>query len=203
MKTPTHSARILAASIAALLTISSAARAATVTSTWTDPANGTWNVDANWMNAPALGGFPNNSNGGVPTYAAVIAAVGATYTVTLSTNVTVEDLVISSANAMLNHTAGMFTATGAIALSAGTYQLNGGTISHTAVNVSGTGSLVFAASSTNLLGRGDGERGFDAERQQRAHAAGRGHDFHNRASHGDQHGAGLCAGLDAQRHDPF
>ena len=100
---------------------------------------------------PVQGGFPNNGNGGVPTYDAVIAAVGAAYTVTLSTSVTVEDLMLSSANATLDQTGGTFSATGAIALSAGTYRLNGGTISNTVVNVSGTGSLVFGTSTANQL----------------------------------------------------
>ena len=124
--------------------------AADVTSTWSTATSGNWNVNANWTNVPALGGFPNNGNGGVATYDATISPVGSPYTVTLSTNVTVEDLLLSSANATLSQTSGTFTATGAITLSAGTFQLNGGTISNTTVNVTG-GTLVIAANTGNLL----------------------------------------------------
>ena len=105
--------------------------AADVTSTWSAATSGVWNANGNWLNVPALGGFPNNSNGGVATYDAVISTTGPAYTVTLNTNITVEDLLLSSANATINHTAGTFTATGAIAISAGAFQLNGGTISNT------------------------------------------------------------------------
>ena len=96
------------------------------------------------------GGFPNNGNGSVATYDATISPVGSPYTVTLSTNITVEDLLLNSASATLNQTAGTFTATGAITLSAGIFQVNGGTISNTTVNVTG-GTLVIAANSSNLL----------------------------------------------------
>ena len=149
-------ARLGRRAISALVASASAlcalpAIAADVTSTWSAATTGVWNADGNWINAPALGGFPNNGNGGVATYDAVISAAGSAYTVTLSTNVTVEDLTISSANATLNHTGGTFTATGAIAILAGAYQLNGGTISNTVINPSGTGSLLFGANNGNLL----------------------------------------------------
>ena len=88
---------ICAAGIAAFCS----AHAAIVTSTWTNAVSGAWNVDANWTNAPAQGGFPDNGNGGVATYAAAINAVGV-YTVTLNTDVTLESLIFSAANAALN-----------------------------------------------------------------------------------------------------
>ena len=112
----------------------SSAIAADVTSTWSTATSGNWNVDANWINAPALGGFPNDGNGGVATYDAVINAVGSPYIVTLGTNVTVEDLLLNSANATLSHTTGTLTTTGAIDLAAGTYSMAGGTIANTTVN---------------------------------------------------------------------
>ena len=129
---------------------SPAALAADVTSSWSTATSGNWNVNANWTNVPALGGFPNNGNGSVATYDAVIGPAGSSYNVTLNTNITVEDLLLNSATATLNQTAGTFTATGAIALSAGTFQVNGGTISNTIVNVTG-GTLAFAADVNNLL----------------------------------------------------
>ena len=128
----------------------SAVLAADVTSTWSTAASGNWNVNANWTNVPALGGFPNNGNGGVATYDATISPVGSPYTVTLSTDITVEDLLLSSASATLSQTSGALTATGAITLSAGTFQLNGGTISNTTVNLTG-GTLIIAANPGNLL----------------------------------------------------
>ena len=128
----------------------SAVLAADVTSTWSTAASGNWNVNANWTNVPVLGGFPNNGNGGVATYDATISPVGSPYTVTLSTDITVEDLLLSSASATLSQTSGALTATGAITLSAGTFQLNGGTISNTTVNLTG-GTLIIGANPGNLL----------------------------------------------------
>ncbi|MEX2309338.1 MAG: hypothetical protein WD738_17185, partial [Pirellulales bacterium] len=124
--------------------------AADVTSTWSTATSGIWNVDANWTNVPAQGGFPNNGNGGVATYDAVISPVGAPYTVTLNTNVTVEDLLLSSANATLSHTSGTLTATGAINLAAGTYSLAGGTIDNSTVNA--TVPINFTNASNTLSG---------------------------------------------------
>lgn len=107
-------------------------------------------VDANWTNVPALGGFPNNGNGGVATYSATIGPVGSPYTVTLSTNVTIENLVLNSVNATLSQTSGTLIATGAITLSTGTYQLQGGTITNTTLNETG-GTLAIRANNANLL----------------------------------------------------
>jgi hypothetical protein len=100
---------------------------------------------------PAQGGFPNNGNGGVATYDAVVNATGAAYAVHLATDITVEDLLVNSATATINHTAGTLTATGAIGLSAGTFKLNGGRISNTTINVSGSGALSVGAFSYNML----------------------------------------------------
>ena len=119
-------------------------RAADVTSTW-NTGTGNWGVNSNWTNAPALGGFPNNGSGGVSTYDAMINAIGSPYTVTLNLNITVEDLALNSANATLNHTSGIFSATGAATISSGTYQLSGGTISNTTINLTG-GNFAFTSS---------------------------------------------------------
>ena len=94
-------------------------------------------MNSNWTNSPSGGGFPNNGNGGVATYDAVINASGPAYTVTLNTDITVKNFALSSANGTVDHTSGIFTATGSMNISAGTYQLNGGTISSTAITVSG------------------------------------------------------------------
>ena len=120
---------------------------ADATSTWNTAVDGNWNDATKWSTNP---NYPNNGNGGVATYAAVISATGAAYTVTLAVPITVESLLMSSANATLNHTAGTFTATNGISLNAGTYSLNGGTISNSVVNVSG-GAFVVASNGNNLL----------------------------------------------------
>jgi hypothetical protein len=113
---------------------SPAVLAADVTSTWSTATSGNWNANPNWTNVPSLGGFPNNGNGGVATYDAAISPVGSLYTVTLSTDVTIANLLLNSANATLSHTSGILTATGAINLTAGTYSLAGGTIANSTVN---------------------------------------------------------------------
>ena len=141
---------ILQPGIAALVTLGVAADAATVTSTWKTATSGIWNVDANWNNAPAQGGFPNDGNLGIATYDAVISAAGADYTVTLNTTNTVEHLTLNSANATLTVTAGTLTANTGMDLTAGSLLLNGGAISNSAVNAA-AGTLNFGASSNNVL----------------------------------------------------
>ncbi|HEY4233524.1 MAG TPA: hypothetical protein VGM76_08860, partial [Lacipirellulaceae bacterium] len=127
-----------------------AASAAVVTSTWSAATSGNWNVNSNWTNVPAQGGFPNNGNGGVATYDATISPLGSPYTVTLNSDVTVEDLLLNSANATLSQTSGTLSATGAITLSAGTYSLAGGTIANSTVNA--TVPIAFAGLGSNLSG---------------------------------------------------
>ena len=131
--------------LTALATSAGAVRAADVTSTWSSPVSGNWNAAANWNNVPLAGGFPNNGGGGVGSYDAVINAAGGNYTVTLASDVTIEDLTLNAANATLAHTGGTLTATGGLSLAAGTYQLSGGTISGTAINLTG-GTFVFTPS---------------------------------------------------------
>lgn len=128
------------ASLAAVCTV----HAATITSTWTNAASGTWNVDANWTNVAPSGGFPNN--GGGTTYEALISATGTAYTVTLNSSVTVETLSLASANATLSHTAGTLATNFGLNISAGTYRLAGlaARISNSAITLSGTGALTIA-----------------------------------------------------------
>ena len=83
------------------------------------------------------------------TFAAVINVAGS-YTVTLNTNITVESLLLNSTNATVNQTTGIFSATAGLTLSAGAFQMSGGTISNTTVNVTG-GTLLIAANGGNLL----------------------------------------------------
>src|SRR6185436_17472488 len=74
---------------------------------------GNWGVNANWSNNPALGGFPNNGNGGVATYDAVINSG----TVSLDQNIAIQKLTFTggtiasnfnlTANDLFNWTGGI------------------------------------------------------------------------------------------------
>ncbi len=131
------------AACAAILALAVSAHGAAVVSTWAAPVSGSWNVDANWTNSPAQGGFPNNGNGGVVTYDAAIDAIGAAYTVTLRTNTTVEQLTINSSNATLTQGAGSFTANTGLKVDAGKYRVNNfGMITNTSIQVGSNGSLI-------------------------------------------------------------
>ncbi len=135
--------------------------AADVTSTWSSATSGNWDVNANWTNVPAGGGFPNNGNGGVATYDAVINAAGSPYTVTLGTSITLEDLTLNSVNATVSQTAGTLTTSGAINVNSGTYSLAGGTIAGSTVNAtvpigfSGLGNGVLAGTLNGVAVSGD------------------------------------------------
>src|SRR4051812_48322240 len=60
---------------------------ADATSTWNAAVSGNWNDPTKWSTNP---NYPNNGNGGVATYAAVVSATGAAYTITLAVPITVE-----------------------------------------------------------------------------------------------------------------
>jgi hypothetical protein len=119
------------------------ARAANVTDTWLTASNGTWTDATKWSAAVS----PNN---GADTYTVTIGATGAAYTVTLNTSATVNSLTLNSTDATLSHTAGTFTATGGLNLTAGTYSLAGGTIANTTINA--TVPLVLTSSNGSLIG---------------------------------------------------
>ena len=112
-----------------------------INSNWINSSGGVWSDANNWSTAS----FPNQDNPDPgDTYNATIDLVsGSNYQVTLSNPVSVENLTIDSGDATLVHTAGIFTANGAINLNNGTYQLRGGTIANSVVNQSG-GALTFA-----------------------------------------------------------
>src|SRR5687767_6080672 len=77
---------------------------------------------ANWTNA---GSWTN----GVPNSPTAIAVLGGTntYTATLNSAITLQELQINNANATLSHTTGIFTV-GIANINAGTYRLAGGTL---------------------------------------------------------------------------
>ncbi len=113
---------------------------------WLNAVTGSWTDPTQWSSNPL---FPNNGNGGA-NYNVTITATGSAYNVNLGSTITVDGLTVGSAAATLNDTGGTLTALSGITLSAGTLNLNGGTIANTTINVTG-GSLVIAANQGNLL----------------------------------------------------
>jgi hypothetical protein len=122
---------------------------AQVNAVWTNPTGGAWDNGANWSTNPA---YPDN--GGSTTYNATIDLTGNAYTVSLGVPITIENFLLNSSSATLQHTAGTFTVNGTANLSAGTYVLNGGTIAGGTWNVA-PGTFQFANNSNN---RFDGVR---------------------------------------------
>ncbi len=135
--------RALLLAAAAVGAAPAVAPAADVTSRWAAAASGSWENNANWTNTPALGGFPNNGNGGVATYDALINATGGPYAVTLGSNVTVDAFTLNSPGATFVHNAGTLTAgAGGINVQAGTYSLLAGTVASTTINQTGGAFVV-------------------------------------------------------------
>jgi hypothetical protein len=98
---------------------------------WANPASGDFSDNANW--SPSVvpqNGQPNPGD----TYNADIDAVGAAYTVTLASPVTLELLTLDSADAQFRHTLNTLEANAGIELLSGEYLLDGGTITNTTIN---------------------------------------------------------------------
>lgn len=85
------SMRVLVCSIV-LAALTGTAFAADVTSTYVGSAAANWTT-GNWTNLPAAGGYPDNGNGGVATYDAVVTTG---VTLTLDQNITIQKLTLSS-----------------------------------------------------------------------------------------------------------
>jgi len=111
---------------------------AAVTSTW-NTGSGNWGVNANWSNAPATGGFPNNGNAGVATYDAVLANAG---TITLDRNITIERFTLSSG-----------TVTGGFSLTMNdSFAWSGGTMEGGGVTNANGGLSLMGAGARSLTG---------------------------------------------------
>ena len=126
-----------------ILVFSHAMDAADISSRWLNPVDGNWNAAANWDSVD----FPDN--GGV-SYEAIIDVAGSPFTVTLNTPVTIDDFSLNSADATVSQTAGTLSVLNTTDLLAGTFWLNGGTLSGGTWNESG-GTLQFGNSSSNRL----------------------------------------------------
>lgn len=93
----------------------------TISASWLNATDGNWNDAANWDSD----NFPDNA---ANTYDASIAATGAAYAVTLDSAVTVDRLVLDSADATVSHTSGTFSVVETAELLAGTFQQAGGVL---------------------------------------------------------------------------
>src|SRR3954454_3441536 len=124
------------------------ARAANVVDTWLTATNGTWTDATKWS-----AGVPNNA--GASTFSVTVGATGSAYTVTLNSSQAINDFTLSSANATVAHTSGTLTIAGTgtpFNISAGTYSLQGGTISGGTITTSGSGTLAFTSGGGALFG---------------------------------------------------
>jgi len=119
--------------------ITNPVHAADVTSTWVG-GDGWWGEIPKWSNEPPVDQYPNNGNGGF-TYDAIIDAAGPSYTVNLDADVAVNNFLLNSSDATLNHTAGTFSANTTIA--DGIYRLDRGTIANSTISVVSSGKLRF------------------------------------------------------------
>jgi hypothetical protein len=112
---------------------------------WANLDGGVWTDGANWSTDPS---YPDDD--GVHTYNAIINLVGDPYTVSLNSDITINDFTLDSVAATLSHTAGAFKVFGTADLLSGTYLLDGGTIMGGTWNV-GPGNFVVTRSSSNRL----------------------------------------------------
>lgn len=115
---------ILAAVAGTLGGVSQSALGQVTTSQWLNAVSGNWSDPTLWSTNPF---YPDNGNGN-PFYRAEFLATGANYTATLNSNIALDSLLLNSANATIAHTAGTLTLGGTATLTAGTFNLNGGTI---------------------------------------------------------------------------
>ena len=119
-------------SMAGMLTPSAKAN---TTASWVSETSGNWTNPGSWSTFP---NFPNNGSPG-PIYDAVInAPVGSDFTVTLSSDITVNSLTLS---ATLSQTAGTFQA-GTVDVNAAGYFLSGGSLTTTTLNIGAPGGFV-------------------------------------------------------------
>jgi hypothetical protein len=87
--------------------------------TWLEATDGGWSDAAKWSTAPA---FPNNgSPGSEDSYAVIIDAIGAPYTVSLATDIVIDHLALAAEEAILRHDGGMLRVE-TIQLQGGAYQ---------------------------------------------------------------------------------
>src|SRR5262245_25959573 len=109
--------------------------------TWNN-TTGNWNEGTRWTPG---GGPPVSTDN-----AFLLGAVA--YTTSLTDDRAITNLTINNASAILEHTSGTFTVGGTITLNAGSYRLNGGTITGGSISTGGgTGQIVLQNNNNNRL----------------------------------------------------
>ena len=106
---------------------------AQISANWLNPVSGNWNDPSNWSTNPV---FPNNS--GPNTYNCFIAATGAGYTVSLNQDITINDLSLTSSDAILDLTSHALHVNGNYSQSAGVLR---GPVAFGTMTVGGTASF--------------------------------------------------------------
>ena len=140
-----NSLLLVVVGVAILTTIAVAAFA-------TDPVTSTWlGGDGDWTD-PSMWDTPDYPHNNGTTYNAVIDAGSGPYTVELDTSVSLDSLLLNSADAELLHTRGILNVGGTFYLQAGTYSLKGGTIAGSTITGSENAQLIawwYSHSSSN------------------------------------------------------
>jgi hypothetical protein len=121
---------LLLAALAGTVGLAGHSRGQVTMSQWLTATSGNWTDATRWSTNPF---YPTNGNGN-PLYRAEILATGSNYTITLNSNVALDSLLLSSTNATISHTAGTLTLGGSATLTAGTFNLGGGTIAGGTIN---------------------------------------------------------------------
>ena len=104
------------------------------TATWLSETSGDWSNAALWSTSP---NYPNNGSPAGVNYQALFNATGGTpYTATIDSDIALDGITVNSADATVDQTAGTVQAA-TIAVSNGDYQMDGGTLANTSLNVSG------------------------------------------------------------------
>ncbi|MAE65981.1 MAG: hypothetical protein CMJ18_17050 [Phycisphaeraceae bacterium] len=111
---------------------------------WTAAVSGDWTDASRWSTNPQ---FPAN---GATTYRAIIDAAGGPYTVTLNRDVALDEVLVVSAGATLDHVGGTLEVIDAIRLAAGALRLAGGRIQNGTIRSNGGGKLVTLGDESEL-----------------------------------------------------
>jgi hypothetical protein len=134
-----------------LLVAAQSALAGNVSSTWHTPASGDWRTAAAWANTPAHSAWPQNGTTGAGWlgYDVTLSATGSPYTIALPTSLSLDSVSITSPDANVTQSIGTVRVINGLILDAGTWTVNGGTLSNTTITQSG-GSLRFGSSTGKL-----------------------------------------------------
>ncbi len=117
---------------------------ADTTAMWTSQTSGNWTDPTHWSTNP---NYPNNGTPVGTDYQALIDATGLSpFTVTLNSNVSLDGLSLNSSKATLSQTGGTLQVN-TLGLNAGSYTINGGTLTNSDV-VEANGDALIVQSGT-------------------------------------------------------